>query len=389
MKHTLLPVSVLAVLLAGSCSKSEDTPATAPDVTVNTPQGGVSTANMKIVRLTATVKNESAGTTFLWKTGNDTIASTKELVHAFTKAGEYTLTFIAKNAAGEKRVDVPVKVTAGTYTNGVARVFDYLPAPGQFVHDLPKWETGDDQAKMTAKAEESLKSGNMIHLGGFGGYVVMGFDHTIVNVPDSFSFTILGNAFANWAEPGIIQVAYDANGNGQPDDEWFEIAGSEYNSPKTIRDYKITYYKPDENKVRTPNNDYQYLTDTTYIRWKDNQGKSGYLSRNSFHNQPYYPQWKGDSISFTGTRLTDENFIDKSGSGTYFVSPAFPFGYADNWGNADDRARIKISWAVDKKGTSVRLPGVDFIRVHTGMRAEGGWLGEISTEVSGVKDLNL
>lgn len=389
MKSRLLPVSVLAVLLAGSCSKSDDTPGAKPDVSVSTPQGGVSTASMKVVRITATVKNETASTSFMWKLGNDTLATTKELLYAFTKAGDYSLTFIAKNTAGEQRVDVPVKVTALKYTNGVTRVFDYLPAPGQFVHDLPKWEEGDDQAKMTAKAEESLKNGTMIHLGGFGGYVVMGFDHTIVNVPDSFNFTVLGNAFLNWSEPGIIEVAYDANGNGLPDDEWFEIAGSEYKSPKTIHNYSITYYKPDENKVKTPNNNYVYLIDTTYIRWKDNQGKSGYLSKNSFHSQSYYPQWKGDSITFTGTRLTDENIVDKSGKGSFYVSPAVPFGYADNWNNDDPNARIKISWAVDKKGNSVKLPGVDFIRVYTGMRAEGGWLGEISTEVSGVTDLNL
>lgn len=389
MKYKLLPVTLLAVLLAGSCSKSDDTPSTKPDVSVNVPPGGVTTANMKLVRVSATVKNESASTSFLWKLGNDTIATTKELVYAFPKEGDYTLTFVAKNSVGEQSVNVPVKVTAGKYVNGVARVFDYFPAPGQFVHDLPKWEAGDDQAKMTAKAEESLKNGTMIHLGGFGGYVVMGFDHTIVNVPDSFSFTVLGNAFANWSEAGIIEVAYDANGNGLPDDPWYEIAGSEYKSPKTIHNYSITYFKPDENKTKTPNKDYAYLTDTTYIRWKDNQGKSGYLSRNQFHAQPYYPQWKGDSITFTGTRLTDEGVKDQSGKGSFYVSMAFPFGYADNWANSNPDARIKISWAVDKNGNAVRLPGVDFIRVYTGVRAEGGWLGEISTEVTGVTDLNL
>lgn len=29
-------------------------------------------------------------------------------------------------------------------------------------------------------------------------------------------------------EPGVIQVCYDANGNGLPDDGWYEIAGSSY-----------------------------------------------------------------------------------------------------------------------------------------------------------------
>ncbi|WP_212003590.1 PKD domain-containing protein [Chitinophaga sp. HK235] len=394
MKQRLLPFVMLMALLAGSCSKSDDTtppvmpPANGPDVSVNVPAGGVNTGNMKWVRLAATVKNDK-GASYLWKLGNDTLSTTKELQYLFSKEGSYTLALIVKNSEGEKRIDVPVKISAGKYINGVTRVFDFQPAPGQFVHTLPVWENGDDQQKMNAKAEEALKNGGAIHLGGFGGYVVMGFDHTILNVPGAYSFTVLGNAFESWAEPGIIEVAYDANGNGLPDDEWYEIAGSEYNSSKTIRNYQITYYKPDENKVKTPNKNYPALTDTTYIKWKDNQGKSGYLSKNMYHVQPYYPQWKGDSITFSGSRLTDEYVVDQSGAGTYFVSPAFPFGYADNWSNDNEKANIKISWAVDKKGNAVQLKGVDFIRVYTSMRAEGGWLGEISTEVAGVKDLNL
>lgn len=35
----------------------------------------------------------------------------------------------------------------------------------------------------------------MISLGGFGGYVVVGFDHTITNVTGKRDFRVLGNAF--------------------------------------------------------------------------------------------------------------------------------------------------------------------------------------------------
>ncbi len=45
-------------------------------------------------------------------------------------------------------------------------------------------------------------------------------------------------------------VAYDKNKNGKPDDdEWYEIAGSEYFKNETLKNYNITYFKPDENKT--------------------------------------------------------------------------------------------------------------------------------------------
>ena len=288
-------------------------------------------------------------------------------------------------------VPAPDPEPTGPFQNKVTKVFEYFPAPGQFVNDLPKWNTGDDAKKMADYALTELAKEGMISLGGFGGYVVMGFDHTIKNVPGQYSFIVLGNAFASFAEPGIISVAVDANHNGLPDDEWYEIAGSEYNSSRTVKNYQITYYKPNEAKVPTTDPDDPYTSDNTYIKWKDNQGQSGYIVKNIFHGQSYYPQWKGDSITFTGTKLTDMYIKNTSSdpSSPYYVCPAFSWGYSDNQSNDDDDAKIKLDWAVDAKGNPVKLKGIDFIKVHTGQRAEAGWLGEISTEVVGVRDLNL
>ena len=57
--------------------------------------------------------------------------------------------------------------------------------------------------------------------------------------------------------------------------------------------------------------------------------------------------------------------------------------------NSDDEASIDIAWAVDKHGKSVHLPGVDFVRIQTGVLQDNGWIGECSTEVAGVLDLHL
>ena len=50
---------------------------------------------------------------------------------------------------------------------------------------------------------------------------------------------------------------------------------------------------------------------------------------------------------------------------------------------------IDIDWAVNSKGQKVHLPGVDFIKIYTGVNQENGWLGECSTEISGVEDLHV
>ena len=269
--------------------------------------------------------------------------------------------------------------TEVTYINGITRVFEYLPAPGQFINKMPEATNDDTSENMRQKAEEALKNGQMICLGGFGGYVVFGFDHTIVN-QEGNDFVVLGNALSTWAEPGVISVSYDANGNGLPDDEWYEIAGSEYHKPTTLKNYEITYYKPDS-EPDNPN-------EPNYIRWMDNQGQSGYLSKNSAHTQTYYPLWKGDSYTLKGTFM-EATLYDASGNGTNWVSPPCDWGYADNYPNNDPRAQIDMDWAVDKNGNPFKLKGIDFVKVHTGNRAEGGRFGEISTEVSGFTDLNF
>jgi uncharacterized protein YjdB len=309
-------------------------------------------------------------------------------------------------------------ITAGTFTAlclpdeshaqspYINKVYDYRPAPEQFVNEMPEYSLGDTQADMNRKVEENIAgmhhNEGMITLGGYGGYVVFGFDHEVTNVAGRYDFRILGNAFyadanpgadasreGGSCEPGIVMVARDANGNGLPDDPWYELAGSDYRSPTTIRNYEITYHKPDENKVRVPDPDYPAVNDLTYIRWTTNGHGDGYLYRNAYHSQPYYPQWITDeTLSFRGTKLAG-NAVDESGRGTYYVLYASHWGYADNHPNADNRSAFSIEWAVDGGGQPVALPGIHFVKVYTGVNQYCGWLGETSTEIAGAEDLHL
>lgn len=286
----------------------------------------------------------------------------------------------------------------------INKVYDFRPAPGQFVNELPEYEPGDTRNDLIRKAEEAIAHNEqgLISLGGYGGYVVFGFDHLVENQPGKYDFKILGNAFyaasnpngnatreGGSCEPGIVMVSYDANGNGLPDDEWYELAGSEYYQPETIHHYEITYYKPDENKIPAPDKNYPFLNDTTYIQWTSNQGDYGYVSRNVYHSQSYYPQWITDeTLVFEGTKLAN-NYVDESGTGSYYVQYAYDWGYADNHPNTDKRSGFSIEWAVDGDGNPVQLPGIHFVKVYTGVNQYCGWLGETSTEILGAEDLHL
>ncbi|MDR1603121.1 MAG: Ig-like domain-containing protein [Tannerella sp.] len=301
---------------------------------------------------------------------------------------------------------IVMRLAAQSQSPYISKVYDFMPAPGQFVNEMPAYAPGDTQEDMNRKVEETIAGANhnegMITLGGFGGYIVFGFDHEVTNEPGRYDFRILGNAFyadanpngdtsreGGSCEPGIVMVSRDVNGNGLPDDPWYELAGSDYHHPATIHNYRITYYKPDENKVRDPDPNYPAINDRTYIRWTTNGHGDGYLFRNIYHTQSYYPRWTGgETLSFEGTKLAD-NYVDESGKGSYYVQYASHWGYADNHPNADGRSGFNIEWAVDAGGNPVALPGIHFVKVYTAVNQYCGWLGETSTEIAGAEDLHL
>ncbi|MGL5233399.1 MAG: PKD-like domain-containing protein, partial [Empedobacter falsenii] len=318
MNYSKILLSVLGLALIQSCNDDENIIEANPDnVTL---QASYDATRLKIIPIEPTLSGfENA--TFTWKLGNEIIGTEKVLGFVSDKAGAYDLTLEIKSITTTKtaKTKINVQQETKTYSKYIAQVFDYLPSIGQFVNKLPAFADGDKKSDMTAKAAKALvgEKSTMITLGGYGGYVVFGFDHTIMNQPNKRDFKVLGNGFAGSSEPGIVMVAYDKNKNGKPDeDEWYEIAGSEYTNPNTIKNYTITYTKPDENKTPVKGT-IGWQTDIEYIKWSDNQGNSGYKTKNSYHKQSYYPLWFGsDQLKFTGTLLPN-NYTDQSGNGTY------------------------------------------------------------------------
>ena len=279
----------------------------------------------------------------------------------------------------------------------IHKVFEYRPAPGQFVNKHPEYEVGDTHEDMIRKVEEAIVGDEkgLVTLGAYGGYIVFGFDHLVENRPGKYDFKIWGNAYysnatlaAGSSEPGIVMVSYDANGNGLPDDPWYELAGSEYHKPQTIKNYEITYYKPDPDKIPTPHPTFSFLTDTSYVKWTDNQGATGFVARHILHKQDYYPLWiDGETWQFEGTKLAN-NGVDEMGNGQ-FLQYAYPWGYADNHPNDNIRSNFDIGWAVDAQGNKVDLPGIHFVKVYTGVNQYCGLWGETSTEIMGAEDFHI
>lgn len=259
----------------------------------------------------------------------------------------------------------------------IAAVDEYCPAPGQFVNTLPAYEVGDDTQRMVDKCTEALAhgAGGLVTLGAWGGYITFHFDHPVVNVPGQPDLYIRGNAVTGSSEAGIVCVSQDLNGNGLPDDPWYELSGSaDTDSTNVTYGYELTY---------------QLTTELQDIPWSDNQGNEGWVMRNAFHTQEYFPAWLSSPLSFSGTRLPN-NAHDTSGNGSYWVLDALRQGYVDNVPNADTLANsFDIGWAVEPlTRMPVHLATIDFVRIYTALNQSAGWLGETSTEVSGATDLH-
>ena len=313
----------------------------------------------------------------------------------------------------------------------LTRVYKYRPAPGQFINTLPAARVGEPEDSVLARCQASICgyidtttttfhgqtitridtvwAESMISLGGYGGYVIVGFDHPVVNM-HTWDFEVWGNSFVSelytaggGSEPGIVMVGVDSDGDGVPSDadKWYELAGCEYTHSDTQHDFSITYYRPDEGKQRTPSRVNPYLNDTTYIRWTSNDvnpdSTSGYMSRNTFHNQPYWPLWlQEDSLTFSGTKLPCNAEDLGTSEGYYYLLHFLDWGYVDNLKNNTDHLPgvegfnpgFKIDWAVDDQGRHVNLTHIDFIKVYSAMNQYCGWLGETSTEVAGAIDFH-
>lgn len=272
----------------------------------------------------------------------------------------------------------------------ISQVMDYMPAPGQFINSMP-WGSPISATSLVGGVNGSLS------LGAFGGKVVFRFEEAVENHPDNpygMDFTIFGNATSGWSEPGVVWVMKDENENSLPDDTWYELAGSDYHFSTTLRNYEVNYSNPGGGEARD-------------VSWSDQLGNSGAIKANSIHTQPYYPLSDSfpdvpvDAYSLYGTLIQGAVDVDHP---PLIKSLRRSFGYTDNQIRGSGSHTIPdnpytlevehsggdafdIGWAVNEEGSYVDLDQIHFVKVQTGVLHEGGWLGEISTEITGAVDV--
>jgi len=282
-------------------------------------------------------------------------------------------------------------VVLGTKAQYISRVLEYTPAPGQHINSSP-W--GDEESA------GSILGGiaGTLSLGAFGGQVVFAFENPVENDPDNpygVDFSIFGNPLSDWSEPGVVWVMKDENENGEADDDWYQLAGSDYYFSGTLHNYRVRYTNPGGTEARD-------------VSWEDHQGNQGIIKANSAHTQSYYPQSDifprvpRESYELSGTLIQGAVDVDHP---PVNISLRRAFGYADNklrgsqpytlpdnpytpevehsGGDAFD-----ISWAVDSEGEQVVLDQIHFVKVQNGLLHQGGWLGELSTEITGAVDVS-
>lgn len=267
-------------------------------------------------------------------------------------------------------------------SNYITSVFNYHYAPGQYAGNILHTNTNNFVGKPSFLGISTGVMKSAVSLGGWGGYIIGGFDHNIENKSGNDLIVFCGSSPA--AEPGIVYVMPDDNNNNLPDETWYELKGSEWEN--STKNYQLTYHKP-----TSPNSN---------ITWSDNLGHSGELTagygEGSFSS---FSWWNSEnektSITFEGTKLPDayENTGNANSQNWKVLPNRFSWGYAENANASDYNPTLKgnefdISHAVDTNGNSISLSSIRFIKIQTGVFQQAGWLNEVSTEVNGAGDLH-
>jgi len=364
------------MLLAGllflvSCSKTESP--LPPEITMNIPAQGYEVVAGAQLSLIAQASNAD-GASYTWTNQGTPVSQEQTYNFVSEVPGVYQIGLTVATTQGKASTQFNVTVTSSPY---ITKVFDYQYGPGQHADSI----TGNESSNFVGEPWADGKS--FVHLGGWGGYIVAGFDHTVKN-RDGYDFAVYAQPGAS-SEPGVVYIMKDTNGNGKPDDGlWLQLKGSEYNNTETIHNYEVTYYKP--------------ATDSDNVTWKDNQGNSGELVPN-YSTGSWWWSGYGDKtkVTFDGERLPDayvNTSTDSSTESWALRDGLFTRGYAETYNNQDYDTNLKanrfdISDAVNADGSPANIDGIDFIKVQSSVFQIAGWLNEVSSEVSGAVDLNM
>jgi len=286
-------------------------------------------------------------------------------------------------------------------------VLDFAPAPGQFVNNASFNEPADALGAPSGGGTETPNNASVVSLGGFGGALTLGFNHTVLDDPRNrygIDAIVFGNAayvsdneLRRFAEAGVIEISLDANGNGLADDPWYVIAGPAITAAP-IDQLEAQLWDDDPDTPTPPSNLAWYPSQTFYPGRPASYETMTYrvpgalevpiveLPIGSTHEA-----WRAladfTPVSVLGD-LDGDNLVDDPGAvpEVFYTRPDNPYLVGVTPGSAGGDG-FDIAWAVDPlTGEPARLPGFDFLRVSTGGNALLGFLGELSTEIDGASD---
>ena len=322
---------------------------------------------------------------YKWLVGRTVVDTTTGPILTFTPKipGSYTVNVSADGVETTATVvcvdyDEAHCMRKGGASEPRLTVYEYTPAPGQFINEGSQDDIADDEAA-AAWAAGQLAAGQAVSLGSFGGCLVAGFDRSIpANTGGDYDFAVSGNQFDNpqgaSCEPGVVWVMQDVNGNGQPDDQWYELRGSEWRATDGPASFAVTYFKP--------------MAPRLPVLWSDSHDTDGQVDYLPAHSQnSYYPSWLPvGSYTLRGRLLPTRH--EKDPVTGFWSNLPYDWGYADNTGSdllpGSTATGFKISNAVLPDGTPVALTYIDFIMIQSAVLGQSGHLGEISTEVTAI-----
>jgi hypothetical protein len=284
-------------------------------------------------------------------------------------------------------------------------VFDYSPAPGQFVNhpafNDPTKALGPPVGLGTIDGNDH----DVVTLGGFGGSITLGFERTIWDDPANFlglDAIVFGNAFwvdnnpnRRWAEAAQIEISRDVNGNGEPDDPWYLIPGShildpaaQYASQTWDDDTRDDAFPPANGAWIPPGSSGSWLT-------------SAYLLPPAVFNVVVLPNPNGPSATIEGVfgyadlsptavlgDLDGDNLADDEtlSPDRFYAAPDDPLAVGITPGSGGGDA-FDIAWAIDPlTNQPADLEAFDFIRLTTAVNFVAGLVGEKSAEIDAVAD---
>ena len=296
-------------------------------------------------------------------------------------------------------------IRAKAETPFASSVVDFSPAPGEFVND-PNFNDPPRALGPPSGAGTSAPNNmSVVSLGGFGGYIVLGFDHTVVDDPLNpygMDAIVFGNAFwiggdpdRHWAECATIEISLDEDGNGEADDTWYLIPGSHI--PDPTGQFLVVTWDDDVADDTFPPAFDTWIPPRLSGMWTTEAYElpAALFGPPVVTNPSTDPSVEGifGYAEYSPTLLLGDldadNVVDDPTilPEEFYTVPDDPLTVGMTAGSGGGDA-FDIAWAIDPiTGDAAELYGFDFIRLTSAVDSVSPILGEKSAEIDAVADV--